>query len=207
MSKRQKVCGGVLALAAVAFGVDRWVIGPGPSEAQAETALAGAAAGSSSAGAPVAGRGAPPSGGLATRSDRATAPSGRSLASRLQEATAAERLDLAVVADAFEPSALWAPPKTPAPVVVTPGPIAPKVDPAVEFRAHHKLTAVIKSDVQGGGLAMIDGRTVVPGESPEWLDGFQMVWVQDGRALFRHDGVEVELRLEETKLKKDAGAR
>jgi hypothetical protein len=81
------------------------------------------------------------------------------------------------------------------------------VDPAAEFRSRHKLTAVIKSDVPGGGLAMIDNKTVVPGESPEWLDGYEMVWVRDGRAMFRHDGVEVELRLEESKLKKDSSAR
>ena len=212
MSTQRKVCGAVLALAGVAFVVDRWVIGPGPSAAQAEQTPAGSPAGDGSsapAGNSVAI--ASPSAGArgaaaAAASDKPAIP-GRSLASRLQEATAAERLDLAIVADAFQPSRLWAIPKAPAATVATPTQAGPKIDPAAEFRSRHKLTAVIKSDVPGGGLAMIDNKTVVPGESPEWLDGFEMVWVRDGRAMFRHDGVEVELRLEESKLKKDAGAR
>jgi hypothetical protein len=86
-------------------------------------------------------------------------------------------------------------------------PVGATSDPAADFRARHKLTAIIKSDVPGGGLAMIDGRTVVPGETPDWLDGFEMVWVREGRAFFRHGKIGVELKLEETKLKKDTAAR
>src|SRR4051794_31046647 len=121
MITQRKVCGAVLALAGAAFVVDRWVIGPGPSAAQAEQTPAGSPAGGGSSALPgnsvaVA---LPPGGARASAavaSDKPAIP-GRSLASRLQEATAAERLDLAVVADAFQPSGLWAVPKAPAATV------------------------------------------------------------------------------------------
>ena len=208
MSTQRKVCGALLTLAASAFGVDRWILGPSPSEAQADqtTAAAVSTAGGSTVGGGASARAAAalPGTGARLASDK---PAGRSLASRLPEVTAAERLDVTVVPDAFHASALWVPPKTASPVAAAPAPVVATTDPVVEFRARHKLTAVIKSDVPGGGLAMIDGRTVVPGETPEWLDGFEMVWVREGRALFRRGAVQVELKLEETKLKKDAAAR
>jgi hypothetical protein len=206
MSTQRKVCGALLALAASAFGVDRWILGPGPSEAQADqtTAAAVSPAGGASASAATARAGA----GLPTTGARlASDKPGRSLASRLQEATASERLDLTVVPDAFHASALWAPPKAATPVAPVVAPVGATSDPAADFRARHKLTAIIKSDVPGGGLAMIDGRTVVPGETPDWLDGFEMVRVREGRAFFRHGKIGVELKLEETKLKKDTAAR
>src|SRR5437868_8017820 len=100
MSTQRKVCGALLTLAASAFGVDRWILGPGPSEAQADqtTAAAVSPAGGASASAASARAGAAlPTSGARLASDKP----GRSLASRLQEATAAERLDLTVVPDAF----------------------------------------------------------------------------------------------------------
>jgi hypothetical protein len=205
MSTQRKVCGAVLALAGAAFGVDRWILGPGPSEAQAEQTAAAV----SPAGGPSALAGPARPGGLTSAGGRSASdkPAGRSLASRLQEAATAERLDLSAVPDAFHASALWAAPKVATTAAPVAAPVVSTTDPVAEFRSRHKLTAVIKSDVPGGGLAMIDGKTVVPGETPEWLDGFEMVWVREGRALFRHGPVEVELQLEVSKLKKDAGAR
>ena len=181
MSTQRKVCGALLALAVSAFGVDRWILGPGPSKAQADQTTAAAvspAGGASAPAAPRAGAGLPTT-GARLASDKP----GRSLASRLQEATASERLDLTVVPDAFHARPSGLPPRRPRRSHRLCAPVGATSDPVADFRSRHKLTAIIKSDVPGGGLAMIDGRTVVPGETPDWLDGFEMVWVREGAHL------------------------
>jgi len=198
---RKKICGAVLTLAASGFGVDRWMLGPGPAEADAGTAVGQANAIIAAAAAPSA---KPPAATvLATAADKKgpageTAPA-RSLAARLQDVATAERLDVAAVPDAFQASKLWKPPVPVVTAAARPAapPAPPPPDPAVEFRATHKLTAVmqLRTGSPGGGLAMIDGKTVVSGELVG-NSGFVLVAVRKDAALFRKGTSQVVLPLE-----------
>lgn len=195
---RKKICGAILTLAASGFGVDRWMIGSGPAEADAGTA-AGQANAVVAAAAPAT---APPAAKPPAAADKKVPAAGKvappSLAARLQDVAAAERLNGAAVPDGFQASKLWTPPVpvvTPRPA--TPPPPPPPPDPAIAFRAKYKLTAVMRAGagMPGGGLAMIDGKTVVPGEAVG-DSGFVLVAVRKDGALFRKGTSQVVLPLE-----------
>src|SRR5687768_13681788 len=99
MTKQQKICGAVLALAASAFGVDRGVIGSGPSDGQAQAGHSSAPAvparpPARAGGAKDVAAAADPAGGAKA------APGLRTLAARMREAADADRLDRETVPDA-----------------------------------------------------------------------------------------------------------
>ena len=123
-----------------------------------------------------------------------------SLAVRLHEAAEAERLDLAQVPDGFKPSPRWAPPAQAAEskkeVVSKPDPkaAAPAVDLAAPYRAAHRLTGVMRAGLRNpGGLAIINGRTVLPGQV---VDGLTLVSVDKHGATLSGPQFQAELKLE-----------
>src|SRR5688572_2963508 len=190
-TKQKKIYAAVLGLAVTAFAADRWVIGHDAAPEEAEQLLmtsntTTAAAPVSTTAALVTGQPVMAAGAVAPV---AAAPNTSTLARRLREVATAERLDLAEVSDAFRVSPVWLPP--PAPKVE-----APKVarDLVAEFHKDHRLDAVMKNGTKGGGLAIIDGKTVRPGQA---LDGFRLLKVNDRSALFVGKGLQGEdLRLE-----------
>jgi hypothetical protein len=68
-----------------------------------------------------------------------------------------------------------------------------KVDPVAEFRAHHHLTAIMKGGRTSAGLAIVDGKTLRPGQA---LDGLKLVSIREHSATFGADDVRVELSIE-----------
>src|SRR5688572_29812322 len=194
-TKQKKIYAAVLGLAVTAFAADRWVIGHDAAPEEAEQLLmtsntTTAAAPVSTTAALVTGQPVMAAGAVAPV---AAAPNTSTLARRLREVATAERLDLAEVSDAsrVSPVCLPPPPPPPAPKVE-----APKVarDLVAEFHKDHRLDAVMKNGTKGGGLAIIDGKTVRPGQA---LDGFRLLKVNDRSALFVGKGLQGEdLRLE-----------
>jgi hypothetical protein len=181
LTKRQKICAGVLLLAGLAFVVDRWVIGPGPSPAAAAAGKTGSAARISSPSAAALTRAA-----AASPAGNAPAPATRSLAARLMEVAQAERLELTAVPDAFRPSRRWGPaePDTSS-VAPVPGPV--KSDLAGLFKSRHKLNAVMSGRPGSGGIAIIDGHMLTPGMK---VDGFTLTAVTERSAVLEAPGVE-----------------
>lgn len=173
-SKSMKVYGSVLGLAAAAFAVDRWVIGqPDAGQADGQEYVVARPSGAT-APAPAAAARAQP-GAVVAKAQKAVparpAPA-EPLAARLAAAVEARSTTENAVAtrDAFRPSDAWIDRK-PAALPAEPAP-APPPDPVAEFRARHKLNAVMRT--AGGGVAIIDGKTLRPGAK---LDGFRLVRV------------------------------
>jgi hypothetical protein len=107
------------------------------------------------------------------------------LALRLEEVARAQELDVRTIRDAFVPPASWVGAQRVAVVEDHP-------DAVREFTSRHKLTAVMKQT--GGGVAIIEGRTVTVGQS---IGGFRLVVVKDRSAVLRRGNQRVELRLPE----------
>ena len=192
-TKSQKISGAVLAIAVVAFGVDRWVIGTGEGEARPTPAASVAASAGSvpTASAPAAPTAAAP------HSKAVAATTRPSLASRLTAMSEARRLSVDSVTDAFQPSAVWlalaAPPA--APVKVEPArpataPAAAKVDHAALFAQRHTLTAVMKD--RDGGMAIINGKLYKVGQ---YVGPFKLTRVGLTDASFWGKGVGAKLKL------------
>lgn len=183
MNTQRKICSAVLTLAAAAFAVDHWFLGTGSngsSPSQANGAVIASAAN-------PAGR----------DQAKGVAQSGKpgpvSLAARLQAAVEVERVQTKDIADAFVASdKLIPPPPPPAPVAVKATVQTAKVDPAVQFRATHKVTAVLNGRGNRTGMALVSGRTVLVGQQ---LDGFTLISVnaQDRTAVFSDGAVRAEL--------------
>jgi hypothetical protein len=195
LTKQQKIYVAVLLLAAVAFGMDRWVIGQGPEEASAAAPKArtsgaqpaptasapagGEVTGDPRGAGPVAsGAGSTPPGGAGTAGAR-QGPS-RSLAVRFQEVVKVEGLDLTSVPDAFRPSRRWDPPDALPVAPVAPPP--PKSDLVSQFRSRHKLSAVMAG---GAGVALVDGKWYFVGQQ---FDGLTLVAVEKHSAVFSGPG-------------------
>jgi hypothetical protein len=195
---QRKICGAVLTLAASAFGVDHWMIGSDAAASDGSSAVPAAVASVSASPAAPRPAGKPAPGAREAKERESTAASSRSLAQRLQESADAEQLDLAVVPDAFRPSRLWeppAPPAPPTPQAALPPPVA-RPDPGDQFRSRHKLTAVMQSGRDGGGMALINGKMVLPGQS---VDGFTLVEVRKHSAVLSAGEAVAELALEGAK--------
>lgn len=189
LTKQQKLYAAVVGLAVGAFGFDRFVLGP-PADGGAAVAAA-----PQPARAPVrrvAPQAATPAAGTATTASATTAgntqgvaPTG-TLAARLRQVAAGQKLDLRNVGDAFRPSVAWIGARR------QPAPAAGPFDAAREFQNTHRLTAVMKQ--AGGGIAIIDKTTLAVGQS---IDGFRLVAVKDRSAVLRRGTDRVELRLPE----------
>ncbi len=185
---QRKIWGGILGVALLALGADR--------AQTASKAVSGSVAAGSKG--PVA------VGTTLTRPNDRTAktpttpvpqaPPAPSLAARLSGVARAEAISGDSVPDAFTPSDRWAPPAAVAAAPPLPNPVIPLVDRAAEFRGRHHLTAVMssRSGAMTRGLAMVDGKTLVPGQS---IDGFTLSGVKERSALFTSGTASVELRL------------
>lgn len=207
-TKSQKISVAVLGLAAVAFGVDRWVL-PAP-EAAAEDAAslvvsrapAPVAAGAATPAAPGAAPAALP--GAAAASEPIRIAQTVTLASRLAAIAQSRGFALDGSGDAFRPSDEWieaaerlkngdakAPETAGAPAPAAPAkPAVRKVDHAAAFRKRHTLAAVMKK--QDGGMAIVDGKLYAVGQS---VDGFKLTQVGLADATFTGKGTKVTLRL------------
>jgi hypothetical protein len=205
-TKSQKISAGVLAIAVVAFGVDRFVLGPSGGRAGSAAASSEyAVSRTSSTAQPARLAGSP----AAATQDHTGAGSpaskapGVTLASRLASIGEQRRLVSAPCGDAFRPAEAWLlallpppppePKPTPAPAVAVrpaPRPVAPKVDHAALFVQRHTLTAVMKK--QAGGMAIIDGKLYAAGQT---LDGFKLVRVGLNDATFSGKGTTFVLRM------------
>jgi hypothetical protein len=198
LTKQQKIYAAVLLLAGVAFGVDRWVIGHGPEEASAAAPKArtsGAQPTPTTAGPAAGGVTAYPRGTISVAPGSGSVPlagastagsrQGRSLAVRFQEVVKVEGLDLSSVPDAFRPSRRWDPPDALMPVApVAPAP-PPKFDLVSQFRARHKLNAVMKGRAGVGGVAIVDRKMRAVGQQ---VDGLTLVEVKEQSAVFEGPG-------------------
>jgi hypothetical protein len=163
-----------------AFAVDRWVIGTADDVAVA-----------SADSQPRATRRTTPRPGPSAAPVQASAANASfgavtSLTQRLEAVARAHRLDLDKVSDAFVPPPAWIGTRRVA-VAEERG-----IDSARDFLARHRLTAVMKQ--QGGGVAIIEGKTVAVGQS---IGGFRLVVVKDKSAVLRRGDQRVELRLPE----------
>jgi hypothetical protein len=199
-TKSQKIAGAVLGLAAVAFCVDRFVLG-GAGDKKSAAAAADEYAVSRSSSSPS--TGTAPAGG--TKKPAAAAPGvakgqAVTLASRLSAMSEARGFAYETVGDAFRPSEAWLaagrPPDAAKPAAaavdgnVPTERVVPKVDYAAIFRAKHTLTAVMTR--QHGGMAIIDGKTCKVGQA---IDGFRLKHVGMTEATFVGKETEVTLRL------------
>jgi hypothetical protein len=186
-TKSQKISAAVLALAAGAFGVDRWVL-ERPAEAAEVADVA----------APVTPASSRATATAATPKPAAAAPQAVTLASRLAALGEARRFAYEAAGDAFRPCDDWlaqadppAPAGTPEPDnAPAPEAVAKKVDPAEVFRSQHTLNAVMTK--QRGGMAIINGKLYAPGQT---VDGFKLVKVDETEATLTCKGTTVTLRL------------
>ena len=196
-TKSQKISASVLALAVVAFGVDRFVLDGGGAATPAPEPAEQLLVSNPSPAAPAAPQAAPAP-ATATVAANAAQPAdlkkGVSLASRLNAMAEARRFQADAAADAFRPSDQWladaAPPSAKpklnaAAVSVTKKaarPAVPRIDHAGNFMQTHTLTGVMKD--KDGGMAIVNGKLYRPGQ---YVDGFKLTKVglkdaQIGRA-------------------------
>ena len=193
LTKQQKIAGGVLLLAVLAFVTDRWVIGH--DEDAALVAPEGASRQVASTRRPVM-RPAKPATAVATAPAESGLGNLGALSARLETLRAAsaakgQPIDLEAVRDAFRPP----------PSLVTSRKVE-SVDELQEaarrFVDRHKLAAVVKRNA-GGGVAIIEDRTATSGSITmrvgQKLEGFTLVAVQDRVAILRRGAQRVELRL------------
>lgn len=164
---QRKISAGVLLLAGAAFGVGQSSSSPGAvSSAPSESLLVAHAP------APIEAQ--------AQTLDH-IAPSTGMLAQRLTEASAG--IDAGQLRDPFHAAPGWGSQSTPD---------ALAKQNADNFSHQHNLLAVMRSS--RGGLAIVDGKTVRPGQS---IDSFELVRVTEHAAVFRAAGRTVELPLKE----------
>jgi hypothetical protein len=209
-TKSQKIAGGLLGLAAVAFVVDRWVIGTdegaGAGAAPGQRAVASRPSAAARPTTPrplpalavsTAGATASPA---APTAAAAVAAQPTSLSSRLAALDEAMRLSREAVADAFRPSAAWIAAAEPPPAATQPvaeaapapaaKPAAPKVDHGAAFAQAHVLTAVMHNGSRG--MAIVNGRVCRVGQR---IGGFKLIDVGLTEAVFLGKGTEVTLKL------------
>jgi hypothetical protein len=204
LTKSQKISVGVLAVAAIAFGVDRFLLGPPNGAGPAAAASSEYAVSKGSSTATKVTRAATSATQNRTVASLASKAAPVTLASRLATIGQQRRLTERPCGDAFRPADAWLmallpppPPEAkpaPAPVVATPQPATrpspPKIDYAAQFIKRHTLTAVMKK--QAGGMAIIDGRLYAKGQA---LDGFKLVGIGLNEATFSGKGTTFVLRM------------
>lgn len=175
LSMKQAVYGALLAIAGVAFVIDRIYFAE-PAKAQAAPELPVAPAPTPAVSlAPI----AEPSDGLI--SDHL-----KSLPS----------IDLKLMPDAFAPSKAWLSAIQPPPATLPSLPPAPPPDTtdhrAIAFAAAHKLSAVLKS--HNGGAAIVDGEMIQVGQM---LDGYTLTSIQSGSVRFTSGDSVVDLTMDQ----------
>lgn len=187
-TKSQKISAAVLALAVVAFAVDRWVIGDAgdPSAAPVPERVV-----RTPQPVPVATQAAP------SQPHTAPATPRPSLASRLAAMSESRRVSAEAVADAFRPSDVWVAIVAPPPPLPKAEParppasrVAPKIDRAALFAQRHTLTAVMKDG--DGGMAIVNGKLYRVGQ---YVGGFKLTRVGLSDASFWGKGVGAKLKL------------
>ena len=202
MPTSRKICIGVLALALVAFAVDRLFLSSGqplkPASAVASPVQPAAppmppavplpaAAAAAAAALPAPPAVAPPVAGGGMAPPAPLAPSQPLvLSDRLKALAAAKDLAPGRVREAFAPSPEWLA------TLDAPKPVETKVNLGEEFARKHKLTSVLLSG--GVGRAIIDGKILTVGQK---LDGFTLTGLAPDSATFRsvQDASEVRLPL------------
>jgi hypothetical protein len=103
-----------------------------------------------------------------------------------------EGLDLSSVPDAFRPSRRWDPPDALLPATPVAPPPPPKFDLVSQFRARHKLKAVMKARAGVAGGAIVDGRLKFVGQQ---VDGLTLVAVNEHSAVFEGPGATPQEKL------------
>ena len=174
LNGRQKLCVGVLGVAAAALVVDRVFLAPdtaGPAPASA-------------ADRPDA---APAAGQVQPLIDDGTAAPGVSVAQQLQTAWQQCQVDLASLRDAFSPPRQWVAQAAPD------RPVEPARIAAERFVKQHRLKSVMAAG--RGGSAIVDDKLLAVGQK---LDGFTLVTVAAEAVVLEGDGVRVTLRLKDT---------
>jgi hypothetical protein len=197
-TNRQKLAGGVFLVAAAAFGVDRMTATDSSSDAVAPSPAAGPVAGANPPPGRPAGGATParPVAGGAAVAAAATAL----LAQRLDRVAAAEGLEPGRTADGFRPPDGWFAPRAAAdarPIVN---------DRVAQFKARHKLTAVMRGGAKGGtGVAVLSGAgggtAVRVGQA---IDGFVLTAVRDAAVVLVAGDDQVELVLDRPTLSSTA---
>jgi len=171
LSKQRKATIAVLALALLAFAVDKVFLGAegaGPRRAAGATPglPAGAAHAAPADGATLAG-----------------IPTGPSLADRLRDVAVSRDLKTDAVRDAFAPAQSWMPKPTTRPATTRPA----RQRPA--FGKTHTLMALMAGP---NGSAIVDGECLRIGDK---LDGYTLVSVTRQAAVFQCGGRQVRLGL------------
>lgn len=177
LTKRQKMLAAVFVLGIVGLAADRTILRPqgGPQAASAEAS--NVAPGSSSR---------PASSSAGSPSDRVpgaeAVPARPDLAERLNDLLAGRASDSNELRDPFALPVAWSD--------TAPGTGERTPDAVEEFVRGHQLKAIV---MQGGqSCAQVDDRFLVPGES---LDGFELVSLDQGKAVFERNGKRAVLNL------------
>jgi len=185
LTRERKIYGALLCLGVLALGIDKLFLSPPEAPAQSAASL-------------LINNGSPKNAVIAHNkpvvSPAPAAQSGEKplmglgvLAARMRDMAEVERLDLADAKDVFRPPVAWVG------TTAAPQPVQPTVTtigPADTFRERHHLIALLKSSK--GGMAILDGRSVRPGQS---VDGFKLVQVGENSATFEGSGTKIELQL------------
>ena len=175
VTKQQKVYAGLLVLGLIALVLDRCVFTPASADASDQASdllIAKPAQSKTESSAPA-------------RKATSTAPTGNAVAQKLTQLSESMHLPGAAVRDAFCPAPAWAADGAPK----TPG--APKGITAEtpNFEQTHTLIGVMLSG--SSAAAMVDGTLVRVGQS---IDGYRLVSVSKGRAIFRSGEVTATLQ-------------
>ena len=188
MTRERKIYGALLCLGLAALTADKLFFAP--AEAPAETASNLLIAPAPAQRNVVIARNKPVVWAPAVAQPKEHNPIGlAALAARMHDMAEVERLDLADAKDAFQAPISWTGEQKPQ-TQPSLDPVSPLFDPAAAFRDKHHLIAVLKSSK--GGMAILDGRSVRPGQS---VDGFKLLRVGDRSAVFQSNGKSVELEL------------
>lgn len=167
VTKSQQVYFGLLAVGLIALGVDRFVLTPPAAQASddAQSLLMKPADSAAAA-------------GNATPAPTAVSIQPNPIADKLKQLSASVPAPKGEMRDAFTPGNSW-----------TGGP-AGLATGAENFSLNHHLTGVLVSG--RSGLAMVDGKDVLVGQT---LDGFKLISVKPGMALFAAGDLQVTLRI------------
>ncbi len=171
-SRKKKAYGTVVALAVVAFGVDR-LLAPGPEPA--------AAAGSRPSQRPAVSKSAPAA---------STSKTGEKAAADRDNPVINALRALPEVPDVRDLFAQPGPARGPAGRSFVGENGDPDTDPAEVFRSTHRLEATYRDGSEM--VAVVDRALIRPGQC---IDGFCLSAVHPFRAVFRHQDVEVTLEM------------
>ena len=169
ISRRQKVCICLFALAVAALMIDRVVLSPadtGPDQALVDQA-------------------SPPSGRPAAPADKPAKPRCPSLVTRLKALSEADGTDVSPGRDAFAmPEALL--------TEMLPARSArPAQSETTTPESDYRLMAVMVDT--NGGYAIIDGKCLLVGQE---VNGLKLISVAEDSAIVEANGVRTELRLQ-----------